>query len=145
MIVYFDTSALVKLYVNEPHSREVQRRTRSASAVATSMVAYAEARAAFARALRQDATTSAAHRRRVAQLNRDWADLLRVELHPTVARNAGELAEIHHLRGFDAIHLASALWLRDRSDEECEFVAFDERLSEGARSAGLRLASIGRG
>ncbi len=75
----------------------------------------------------------------------DWSELLRIELHPTVARNAGELAEIHELRGFDVIHLASALWLRDRSDENCEFVAFDARLLAGARSAGLETASIGRG
>lgn len=145
MIVYFDTSALVKLYVSERHSRDVQLRAHRADAVATSMVAYAEARAAFARALLEEATTAAAHSQRVAQFNRDWGELLRIELHPTVARNAGELAEIHQLRGFDAIHLASALWLRDRSDEDCEFVAFDARLLAGARSVGLEIASIGRG
>lgn len=139
MIVYFDTSALVKLYVSERHSRDVQHRANRANAVATSTVAYAEARAAFARALREEATTAAAHSRRVAAFNRDWGELLRIELHPTVARNAGELAEIHQLRG--AIHLASALWLRDRSDEHFEFVAFDARLLAGARSAGLETAS----
>ena len=49
MILYLDTSALVKLYVREAGSVLVRRATEASEAAATSTVAYAEARAAFAR------------------------------------------------------------------------------------------------
>ena len=140
MILYLDTSALVKLYVSESHSGDVRRWVREADAVATSIVAYAETRAAFARALRDGLSSAREHQRRVGQLNRDWAQLLRVELSAPIARNAGELAELHQLRGFDAIHLASALWLRDKSDEKFLLGAFDRRLCVGVEAAGLQLA-----
>lgn len=141
MILYLDTSALVKLYVREGGSTEVQGWVRSADAIATSIVAYAEARAAFSRVLRSGATSNSQHQRRVSQFNQDWSDMLRVELQSTLARNAGELAEIHGLRGFDSIHLASALWLRDKAEQELSFAAFDQRLCEEAARAGLQLLS----
>jgi predicted nucleic acid-binding protein len=53
LILYLDTSALVKLYARERGSADVRRQVTDAEAVATSVVAYAEARAAFARLLRE--------------------------------------------------------------------------------------------
>lgn len=140
MIFYLDTSALVKLYTRELHSGDVRRWVRDADTVATSVVSYAETRAAFARARRESLSSDIEHRRRISQFNRDWAELLRVELTTLVGRNAGELAELHALRGFDAIHLASALWLRDKTDDTFFFGAFDQRLCEGAAAAGLQVA-----
>lgn len=69
------------------------------------------------------------------RLERDWEDYLRVELTPEVARSAGGLAEIHALRGFDAIHLACALWLKDRTATGLQFAAFDLRLRAAAERA----------
>ncbi len=48
MILYLDTSALVKLYVSEEGSEIVRGAVESAGRVATSRIAYAEARAALA-------------------------------------------------------------------------------------------------
>lgn len=137
MILYLDTSALVKLYVREDGSAPLRRRTGVAQALATSVVSYAEARAAFGRLRRSGLSSDAPHRRRVAQLDLDWNELMRVELASDVARNAGELAEVHALRGFDAIHLASALWLSARTTESVEFAVWDARLAEAAGRAGL--------
>lgn len=137
MIVYLDTAAWVKLYVREPGSTELRAAIAGAEALATSVVAYAEARAAFARLIAQGASTPAKHRQRLAQLNSDWGNLMRVELVPAVVRSAGDVAELYGLRGFDAIHLASALWLKDSSGTELRFAVFDQRLRVGAVQAGL--------
>ena len=140
MILYLDTSALVKLYVQEIGSADVKDWLQDADAAATSWVAYAEARAAFARALREGITGPEHHAERVGQFNRDWEALIRLELLPPIARSAGDLAEVHGLRGFDSIHLASALWLRDKvAPAEVAFVAFDRRLLGAAERAGLEL------
>ena len=139
MILYLDTSALVKLYVSEPGSAEVRRLVEAADAAATSWVAYAETRAAFSRALREQVTSPEDHIQRVGQFNQDWESTLRVELLPLIARNAGDLTEVYGLRGFDAIHLASALWLRDKCGVALAFVAYDRRLAEAAARAGLSI------
>lgn len=143
MILYLDTSALVKLYVRERGSAQTRTQANRARALATSMVAYAEARAAFGRLLRERPGSSKRHRERVGQLDRDWNRYMLVELTPAVAHSAGELAERYSLRGFDAVHLASALWLKSVYSGELLFAAFDRRLAAGAQTAGLAIADRG--
>lgn len=137
MILYLDTSALVKLYVRESGSTALRTHAAKAGALATSVVAYAETRAAFARLKQSGVSSDAKHQQRVHQLERDWEALLRVELAPDVLRSAGHLADIHGLRGFDSIHLASALWLKARVSESVDFAVFDQRLGAAASNAGL--------
>ena len=137
MILYLDTSALVKLYVREPGSTAIRTHAAKAGALATSVVAYAETRAAFARLKQSGASSDSLHQQRLQQFERDWEALLRVELAPDVLRSAGDLAEIYGLRGFDSIHLASALWLKARVKEPVDFAAFDQRLGAAAAKAGL--------
>lgn len=141
LILYLDTSAIVKLYVREKGSASVARQLDAADAVSTSMVALAEARAAFARLLRERPQTRIRHRQRVAQLASDWERYAVVELTTSVAQNAGELAERHGLRGFDAIHLASALWMKSTYSGDLAFMAFDVRLTAAAAAAGLAIVS----
>ena len=141
MILYLDTSALVKLYVREAGSGEVKKLARESAALATSIVAYAEVRAAFARLMREGVTVEKRHRERLKQFNADWESFMRIELGHAVARTAGELAEAYALRGFDAIHLASALWLNDTSGGQLQFSAFDARLRAAAERAGLPVAA----
>ena len=137
MILYLDTSARVKLYVHEPGSKELRAYTNKAETLAASVVAYPEARATFARIKAQDISTEAKHRQRLAQLNLDWENMLRIELVPAVVRTAGDLAEVHGLRGFDSIHLASALWLKEKTSTPLNFAVFDQRLRAAAERAGL--------
>ena len=139
MILYLDTSALVKLYVREAGSAAVRRETSAAEAVATSAVAYAEARAAFARLARERPASRKQHRRRVLQLDRDWSHYIVVELTPAVTRSSGEIAEQHALRGFDAIHLASALWLQSAWSGDLAFMTYDRRQAAAAADTGLRV------
>jgi predicted nucleic acid-binding protein len=139
LIAYLDTSALVKLYVAEEGSRALRAHAAKAEALATSVVAYAEARAAFARLLRSGGTDSRQHARRLRRLNLDWDDYLRIELTPELARAAGDVAELHGLRGFDSIHLASGLWLKERSASALSFAAYDRRLHAAAAQAGMTI------
>lgn len=137
MILYLDTSALVKLYVREAGSTALRAHAAKAGALATSVVAYAETRAAFARLKQRGVSSDARHQQRLQQFGRDWEALLRVELAPDVLRSAGDLAEIYSLRGFDSIHLASVLWLKARVTESVDFAVFDQRLALAASKAGL--------
>jgi predicted nucleic acid-binding protein len=135
--LYLDTSALVKLYVHEEGSANVRRQVRAAQSIATSRVAYPEARAALARREREGGIGKRSLRRAVAQLDRDWSAYVVVELTESVARRAGVLAESRALRGFDAIHLASALDLSALLDAAVGFLGYDARLDAAAAAEGL--------
>lgn len=54
-----------------------------------------------------------------------------------IARSAGDAAELYALRGMDAIHLVTALWLQKQQDHQVTFAAWDMRLSMTAASVGL--------
>jgi predicted nucleic acid-binding protein len=109
VIVYFDTSAFLKLVIAEPGSVMAIRAWTDADQVATCRLLYPEARAGLAQARRMGrlpARSVGASRRTLEAL---WADVEVVEITLQVAQAAGDAAEQHGLRGYDAVHLASAL------------------------------------
>ena len=131
MKLYLDTSALVKLYIAEPNHQHVRQGVTEADSVATSVVAYAEAKPAFARRLRENSITTEEHRQIVAALDSDWIEYERLIVTEAIAYSAGQIAEQHALRGYDAIHLASAVKLQEVTND-VHFLAFDTRLMEAA-------------
>ena len=133
MILYLDTSSLVKLYVDEPGSREVRRLVDTAELVSSSVVAYAEARAALARRRRESSLTPSGHRRAKAALDADWPHVLTIEVSEPLSRRAGDLAERRRLRGFDAVHLASFLSIAEEfPSDEVRFSTADKVLRRAA-------------
>jgi len=128
MILYLDTSSLVKLYVEEEESSRVADLVRSSKVTGTSLVAYAEARAAFARRFREKAFTPREYKRLTSSFDEDWDNYLVVRITKVLVRQAGDLAEKHGLRGFDAIHLSSAVTLREELSTSIIFSCFDEKL-----------------
>lgn len=142
MALYLHTSALVKLYVDEEEGRGLVRRAvEEAGRVATSTVAYAEARAALARKQREGELDHEQRSRAVAALDAEWRGFDRIPVSNLVAYRAGVLAERYAPRGFDAIHLASAARLGERFPD-VRFLAFDARLMEAAREAAVRVYGV---
>ena len=129
----------MKLYVREAGTDETKARLDAATMVATSRVAYPEARAALARRRRESAITRGALARAVTALDRDLGRFVVVELSAKCARRAGQLAERRALRGFDAIHLASALEMEELTGAAPRFCCFDDRLREAASAEGLSI------
>lgn len=133
MILYLDTSALVKLYVAEDGSSDVRRAVENADRVATSAIAYVEARAAFARKRREGGLLPLQHGRIIRDLDNDWGRYLRIDLTDVVIRRAASMAERHRLRAYDAVHLASAGLLKDRLSGPVVFAGWDDALQTAAR------------
>jgi predicted nucleic acid-binding protein len=138
LILYLDTSALVKLYVDEPGRAAVVSEIEGAAAVATVRIAYAEARAAFARKRREGGLDAKSLRLAVELLDEDWAAYNVVDVSEPLVRRAGILAERHGLRGYDAVHLAAAVEL-ERAGGHVSFGCFDEHLRRAARRVNLRV------
>ena len=137
MIVYLDSSALVKMYIQEPGTDVVHDLVLSSTACATSSIAYAETRAALARRHREGIIgTSEAAKIKSALLD-DWQRFFVVPVSLAIAKLAGDLAESHALRGMDAVHLATALWLKEQQPAPLTLAAWDTRLLQAASSVGL--------
>ena len=140
MILYVDTSALVKLYVDEIGTRSVTESVLRATVVATARISYTEARAAFARHRREGEIEPAELRRIVRELNAGWASYSVVDVSESVVRLAGDLAERHGLRAYDAVHLAAAIVVR-QAGGNLEFLTFDSRLNQAGHREGLSVAT----
>ena len=135
MILYLDTSSLVKLYVQETHSEAVHRWVRAAPVAATSRVAYPETLAALSRRRREDDLDATGYQAAKSSFLAQWRDFAIIDLNEEMA---GELAIGYALRGLDAIHLAAALELRRHMEGAAvAFTAFDARLVRSAKAEGF--------
>ena len=137
MKLYLDTSALVKLYVEEEGAPVVRNAVAQAELVATAAIAYVEARAAFVRRRHEGGLSTAEYRRIIRDVDSDWARYLVVEVTDSLIRDAARLAEAHRLRAYDAIHLASAAAVHDRLAEPIMFASWDAGLEKVARREGF--------
>jgi uncharacterized protein len=132
--LYLDTSSLVKLYVTEPGSDAVHKLVNAASVIATSSLAYPEARAALARRRRERTLRPAAFALAKRTLDADWTRYLAVEVTASICRAAGDLAERYRLRAYDSVHLATFAEVARRAGvKETRFSSFDDRLNKSAR------------
>jgi predicted nucleic acid-binding protein len=110
-----------------------------AETVATTVIAYVKACAAFARRYRESRLSRRDYRRTIQELQSDWDRYLLLEVTNDLIRRAAELAAIHPLRAYDAIHLASAKVLQERLQGPIFFACWDSNLSAGAKREGLSL------
>lgn len=134
MITYFDTPTLMKLIIDESGSDEAEAIWDYAITPLTARITYVEARAALAAAKRNRRLTSAQHKIAVAGLDILWTQVSVIELANDVVDQAVELADEHGLRGYDAVHLASALIAGAEV-----FTSADRQLCDSARAAGLHV------
>lgn len=137
MILYLDTSALVKRYFQEAFSEEVSSKWAQTEAVATSVLAYAETLATIFRKKNESGLQDGAVETIVSFFKRDWLSFIQVEVKNDLNDYIDRVVQKHLLRGFDAIHLASALILHEKIPHDFFFACFDQRLNQAARIEGL--------
>ncbi len=136
-IVYFDSSALVKLVLDETGSDLVAELWNACDAALSSRLAYPEVCAALATAARNHDLTESEASAAADEWETFWESMRPIELSADVERVAGELTVLHRLRGADAVHLASALAL---GSADVTVAVRDKRLHAGAAAVGLAVA-----
>jgi predicted nucleic acid-binding protein len=138
LITYIDTSALVKMLVDEPGTATVEQLWVASTSVMCCEIGYVEARAALGAAVRVGRVTPAEVRTARQTLDGLWAQLDVVTVTTVLIRRAADLAEAESLRGYDAIHLAAALLLPVDT-----FASSDTRLCDAAARQGLNVSNPG--
>ena len=141
MILFCDTSALVKLYVREEATDTMVEQAAASEVVAVCRISWVETMSALARRSREqpaDALAIAQARKRVVA---DWPHYLTVEVTQQLVELAGEYADVFALRAYDSVQLAAAQTVNQELPGEVSFACYDERLLKAARVLGIAAVS----
>jgi predicted nucleic acid-binding protein len=128
-----ESSALIKLVFDEPDSELAAELWDRADP---------ETCAALAAAARARRISESTHVSAVAALEDLYAELRVIAIHERLARQAGDLAGQLALRGYDAIHLASAL---NVEGDDVLLATWDNALSSAARATGPEQQALAGG
>ncbi len=139
MILYLDANALVKRYVAEPGSAEVNEAIAEAKVTGTAIISRAEVVAALAKSVRVGVLTSEEALTSLQVFRNEWLDLVRVQMTEMVISRADTLAWEYHLRGYDAVHLAAASLWQEAMGAPVTMATFDRQLWTAAERVGLGL------
>ena len=135
MIAYIDTSTLIKLLINEAGTAQAGAIWDEPDVLVAARIVHVEARAALAAARRQGRISEPVLRDAVGGLEVLWSQVSIVEIDEHLMCLAGDTAEKHGLRGYDAVHLAAA-----RQVGADVFSSADRQLCEAAGAAGMHVA-----
>jgi predicted nucleic acid-binding protein len=105
MIIYADTSALVKLFVTEAHSDATRLTFQTAQALGTGLLTRAELGSALARGARRGLLSEAEAEEARQWLHRVWPTWIHITMNENLVSRAESLAWDYKLRGYDAVHL----------------------------------------
>jgi predicted nucleic acid-binding protein len=130
LILYLDTSSLVKLYLTEAYSGDVRGWVNDAEIVATCRIAYPEMVSVLTRRYRNGGLSKGDYKLVLKTFTAEWSHFAVVDFDEIAA---GRLAEIHGLRGFDSVHLATAKQLKSSKHHiSVAFSSFDVDLNKAA-------------
>ena len=139
MILYIDTSAMVKKYIKEQDSNHVLAWVDSADLIGTALVTRAEMAATLTRAVKASRLSKQGVNQTLENFRSDWQHIHRILIDETLVARADTLACVYGLRGYDAIHLACGLTWQDALQLPVAFATFDAKLRDAAQKAGLQV------
>jgi predicted nucleic acid-binding protein len=142
IVYYLDASAWVKRYYQERGSAWVQNVFAHHRLVASASLGVIEVTATLARKAKGREIDPSMLEDKLRELDEDWSRFVQVHMTVDVVDTARQVAQELALRGADAIHLASALLLRQYLEDESTrltFVASDRELKDAAKASHLTL------
>ncbi len=140
MILFCDTSALVKLYVREEGTDTVTAQATASDIVAVCRIAWVELMSAMARRAREQPEDAAAIDEARRRFTADWPHYLALELTQELVELAGDYTDTFALRAYDGVQLAAAQLVHREVPGEVKFACFDARLAKAARVLGIEAA-----
>jgi predicted nucleic acid-binding protein len=135
--VFFDTSALVKRYIEESGSEKVIEVCKQADLLVISIICLPEMISTLNRLVREGALPAGDYQRTKNLILEDLEDVEICNLTPDVISRAMGCLESHPLRAMDALHLGCALAVNPDL-----FISSDQRQIEASRSEGLNVIEV---
>lgn len=141
MILFCDTSALIKLFIREPQSDRMQQLSCRAAVIAVCRISWAEAMAGLARRQRDDPASGDDLELARQHLITSWPSFAIVEVSQVLVETAGRFADAFALRGYDSVQLAAAHELHVTAAVPLTFASYDRRLNQAAQLLQLEVLS----
>lgn len=138
-MIYFDTSALAKNYIKEDGSDYVNKIIADSPVIAISKITYPEILSAF---IRRSKTGDISNRELIKLMNEfesQWDYFIVVDFKDELLPIIKTVIRKHLLKAADAIHLSSALWLKNAVNQDVTFVASDINLLNAAQNERLHI------
>jgi predicted nucleic acid-binding protein len=135
--VFFDSSALVKRYVDEAGTADVLAWCDRATELALSVIAIPELISAFRRLVREQRISESQYAGLKADFLADLADAIICDTSPQVVQRSIDAIEVVPLRGMDAVHIGAALV----SGADI-FISADARQAAAAERFGLKVVAV---
>jgi predicted nucleic acid-binding protein len=139
MIIYIDTSALVKRFVEESGTNEVNQLISSADIVGSSLLTQVEMLSAIGKASRMRWINKDSAEIAMQDFLIQWEYFTRLYITPTLIARSARLAWELGLRGYDATHLASALNWQETLETDVLLATYDKELWTAAIKSGLKI------
>jgi predicted nucleic acid-binding protein len=139
LIIYLDTSALLKQYIQEAGSEDVIKLLEAANSNGTNLLTYVEIASAIARAVRMKLISASEAQLTWQDFLIDWEMLVRLDISGGITKRAAALAWEYGLRGYDAMHFASALAWQDSINTPVTLATYDRDLWMAAQRAGMEV------
>ena len=139
MILYLDATALVKRYIQEKESVDVNTWVETAELVVTGLITRVEVSAAIARASRMNLISPEDALSAIRQFRSEWDSLYRLPITESIVIRGDILAYEYNLRGYDATHLACALIWQETLGLPVTMATFDGQLIKIALEIGMEI------
>lgn len=140
MIAYFDSSSIVKWFFDESYMDLARDIRDKAEIVFTSLLSFPEVTSAIYRASREGRCSEPDMEIIRDEFFRIWPHFQCIRATESLMQQAGQLIFRYGLRGYDAVHLASALLINTEAVEfDLFFSCFDRNLNRAARKEGLEI------
>ena len=137
MIVYVDTSALVKRYVLEPGSKDVNALLEKAETVGSAALTRIEMASALAKATRMNWIDVEEAQSAWQDFLSHWPSFVRLPLTQPLTERAAHLAWDYGLRAYDATHLAAVLIWQEALETPVTLATYDRELWLAGQKTGL--------
>lgn len=139
MIIYCDTSALMKLFVAEQHTEAMQNIAAESTRLVVSQLTWPEMCAGLGLKQRTNQVDKKIALTALERLNTEWPRYSRLAVDEDLMVEAGELALRFGLRAYDSVQLASAQRIHRSLDNNLIFCCFDKQLNAAAAALAINI------
>ena len=139
MTIYYDSSALLKIYIEEEYSDFIRQFISKHQINYISTLSYVELHSVFSRLVNSSQITNDELVFLKASFNNDFNIFRQIPIDNRILKQAADLTYLTNLRALDSIHLATLNYLKSITYEELLFGCFDNKLIDAAISLGIKI------
>jgi predicted nucleic acid-binding protein len=142
MLIYLDSSVFIKKYFKEIGSDHIIEIWNDAEYLAISQVGYSEILGAIHKKQKMDRFSDKIKNQISKNFKDDWESMIKVSADQKLNSELSRLHDKHLLRGFDAIHLATAILLAKKIEKDIQFLTADSNLQSAAQKEKLDIGNF---